>query len=247
MRKILWVIIIMICLIPVSFIGYAYLIPENSEVQSRRYLYNVFNRYINDENINVAEIQGDDPNINYVRSIAEYLDRFMKIRDEMKREKNLLIALIQPRNLASPQSAEGSIEKIAAYEAKINEIHARLERNVEDLIVRVKAIERKGLVFDTVSLVEAMEKEKQSREKKVQNYLALSQYAKALLEFAKSRDGYYQLNENGALVFTAAADQDYYNQLATGINNYNKQIDDQNAQDIKEMRLVAAGLAQSLE
>jgi len=240
MRTIIWIFTAIIFLIVVSFVGYNYFTaPSTDQIDSIKGLVIIGRQYVNDEEIDMSKISNDtdSPNVQVLHILGEYYARLQKDTRALKDQKNQLLILSQPRNLAASQTLDVSLQRVDDYDKKVAEMRTDLLANLDDHSAKLAAIKKvKGLVFDTVLMSEKLAQKKTRVEDEVKLYAGVSQYVRALLQFAKSRTGYVVLKNDGNLYFSNPADQDYYSKLVYGLNQFMGKIDDYNTQDINEIR-----------
>ena len=245
MRTIIWLVIAAVWLVILSFIGYTYFhSPSKSEYKAVQSFISASQQHVNGQQVDVNSIEGTDANSDYVRIFAVYLNKLLEINKRLTDVKNGLIQLAQPATVASGQSAYELLEKENGYEKEIMLIRGDLEGEIQDVINKMNGLDKKEVkIFDIVSFTTDLSQGKGERDKEISQYTGLSDYVKTMLEFIKSRPGSFQLGPDGGLHFNAASDQEYYNKLIIGINQYVKLIDDLNERHNKEDRKLVNDMA----
>jgi len=238
MRTIIWLVIAAVWLLILSFIGYSYFhSPSKSEFKAVQSFISVSQQHVNGQQIDINSVEGSDANADYVRIFAAYLNKLLEINKRLADVKNGLIQLAQPATVATGQSAYELLEKENGYEKQIMLIRGDLESEIQDVINKMNGLDKKEVkIFDIVSFTTDLSQGKAERDKEISQYTGLAAYVKTMLEFVKTRTGKFQLGADGGLHFGQPADQEYYNQLVTGINQYVKLIDDLNEKHNKEDR-----------
>ena len=148
------------------------------------------------------------------------------------------MVLIQPRNLSSNQSIDIGLQRSDDFINLVQTSYAKTEAAYKQMSEDMdKVVTNKEFMFDTKGLVQDTKDRTSHREQKYKLYNGLGQYTKATIQFVKSRIGYYKIDSSGNyLQFVRPVDQNYYNQLISGIGLYSKQIDQLNADDMNIIR-----------
>jgi hypothetical protein len=239
MKKIIWLFIIVLCLVPVAFIGTSiFNAPPKDEFISYKSYMAIVQQVVDGKNVDKSVIIGTQEDDKYTNIFADYAIVVQNTSRQLAKEKNFLLILIQPRNLASGQSADVSLEKVADFNKKINEINIERESAITTTATKLNTLDKKKIkIFDVVRFTKTLEEGKAERAAELQEYLGLSQYVGAILEFVKARNGSYSLSEDGkSLKFSTPEDQAYYAQLLAGASQYTKIIDEKIQKRIAEDR-----------
>ncbi len=246
MRIISWIVAAIVVLIAVGIIVPPILrAPSKDVFQAGQDFISVSQQHVKGEQIDTSTIRGDNVNADCVRIFAEYLNKVLSINSRLAQVKNNLYILAQPAKLAVNKSIYEELEKQQQYDLEITSIETDYNAAIQEVISKIEVLDKSNLkVLDTVQFVESMKdpKGKAERDMELQQYKGLSQYIKQLLEFTKSRNGYYQLGQDGFIRFTRPEDQEYYTKLITGINQYVKIIGDIREQHSKEDRKLVSDM-----
>lgn len=229
MRVILWIITALVCLVPIAYFAFSYIYsPSKDQYNAKMSFVTIANNYVSGNDIDKSLIKGNQEDSAYLDIFADYLNNRLHVSRELLNRKNSLAILVQPRNLAVSQSIDVSLEKAEDYNKDLNNLYNERENLIKDVSTRMDSLDKKKMkTFDPVGFSESLRDGQPERQSEFQAYIGLYQYVKAILDFCKTRIGYYQLdNANNSIVFTRPEDQAYYNQLVSGKDQYIKVIED---------------------
>ena len=236
MKKILYIVIALIWILVLVYIGMVYFkSPKADQVQSIRALMTVGENYLDNKPISETDVPGTDGNAEFVKAIAVYMEKLQEIENKVGSETRLLTVTIEPVNLSIPDNIDRNILKVDSYKKSVEDSYAKLETNVNELVARLDKIDPKDTMYNIDDMKSQLGKDKESRDKISKNRLYMAEYVKALLEFMKSRIGYFKVSE-GKVTFAAEADQAYYKQLTDGITGYKDEVEKLILEDREQVR-----------
>lgn len=245
MKKIVWVLIAVVFLVAAAAILIPILrAPSKDIYQAGLSFIAASQEHVSGRQIDISTIKGDNVNAECVRIFAKYLNDLNTINSRLAQVKNDLVIMAQPVKLAVPAAVYEDLERQIQLDEELSSIEADLNKAVSEVSSKMEALDKSKLkVLDVVEFVDSLKKSEPERQRELGQYKTLSKYVKQLLEFTKSRNGYYEMTPEGYLRFKSPEDQDYYILLVKGINEYVKKIDDLRDQHNKEDRRIVNELS----
>ena len=245
MRIVLWIFAGLVCLIPIAFIGISYLrAPSRDDMQAQKDYALVWHNFADNRPTDIGSIEGDNANEEFVRILADFLNKSLGFNTRLAAVKNSMAANIQTQKLANSQMLYELLEQQNDFISEVQAIRAEYETAITDLITRTEALDRAKLKIDTVSFIEGVKQNKPKDEKELDLYTNLAQNVKALLEFVNTRNGYYQLGPDGYLRFTRPEDQEYYVKIMSLLSTNFKLVADLREQNNKSVRKFVSDMAE---
>lgn len=206
---------------------YYFFFPKSQDPQVlNQSLVGVCNEYLGDRDVKVNAVRGDGNYFDLIRAFGTFLAEKQVVEKKLAGETKVIMNMVSPNNLANASSVDATLAKIEAYPKLVEESSkavadavAKYNKSFADLI------DPDDKMVGPTSIFRKAEKSLQANENQTKIRVALAQYVKALLDFVKSRNGYFQVTDN-KLVFSTPEDQAYFDQLYATTYEINKKLED---------------------
>ncbi len=230
MNKIAIVLAVLVWVLVFSVIGFSYLFGGREDPRDLlKQLTVVAQQYINDTPISVSGVQGDGPGAEYIRIVGTRLKVKQDLESRLNAETKSILAALSVDNISNPATLEQGLQRTDTYLQLVQESDAEYRAAIEDMGRKLSVITEES-IFDPKATIEDSEALISTFEAQNKVRLSLGQYVKAALEFVKSRNGYYTIEER-RIVFKIPEDQSYYEQIISQANTISKSLTDMIAQE----------------
>lgn len=197
--------------------------PPKAKVDAIQAFIQITKLYTERKVIDPKQVEVVNEDFKFLKYWAEYLRNSSDAIKAANNRRRIAVIAVNPENTKDSEALSRSYEKLALYQKVIEDSNKANFDILNKLVENMKSIDKEETIFDPEAIIEYAGDEAEYFNSLNAYKVTVAQYLTGILDFLKSRQGFYTVN-GSIIAFEFPTDQQYYENLMREMQSYDNEL-----------------------